>query len=114
MSEYRYYIQNQLDNPVDITDDKKFYDYLISEENVVEHIQAQLAFAKSGHPDHKIQSIIVGVTTAKFIELVDHLSTMYKGFKRMYYFNRNSIPIKLDPHGLEIIRVVDTETINND
>jgi len=111
----KYYIINQRENVVDISNDEVFKEYLISKEDIVEHLRAQLIFMKE-HKDYRIKPILIGVTTEKFTELVSHLSSKYKGFLYSYFVNRNQIPILLQPKGGVMIVILDSEKMakNND
>jgi len=107
----RYYIQNQLEEVVEITADPFMLEFLILEADIKEHIQAQLDYIRDNHPEHNIQAIAIGVTKEKFDAVLDHLCSMYRGFKRMFYANRNVIPIRLEPQGNDLIRIINSDKL---
>lgn len=109
---YRYYIVNQRNNAIDISNDDIFKEYLISIEDIKEHIRAQLVFMKE-HKGYKMKPVLIGTTTDKFIELVKHLCSVYKGFLFSYFVNRNQIPILLEPKGSVMIIILDSEKMTD-
>lgn len=111
---YRYYIENQLGNCLDITDIELFKEFCIGQEEIVEHLQSQLNYVKDGHPKHKLQPVLVGVSTEKFNTLLQYLDKEAKGFKKMYFVNRNMIPIRLMPKGNDLIRIINSEILENE
>lgn len=114
MNNTKYYILNQIDQAIDITDDDNFQQYRIKQEDITEHLKAQLQFIKEGHPKHLIQPVIIGVTAEIFENLLKHLCTTYRGFKYHYFVNRNLIPIRLQPQGADVIRIINSELLIND
>jgi len=111
---YKFVIENQSANPIDISEVPLFGDYTAMQDDLAEHILSQVNYINNGHPDHRIQPIMVGVSNEKFVELVDYLCNNYGGFKRMYYINRNRIPILIYPEAVELIRIVNSENLSND
>lgn len=111
-----YYITNQRGKLVNISADEFMAEFCISKVDIAEHLQAQIRHFKEKDNTHKIQPVMIGVSTSKFQSVVDHLCTTYSGFLRSYFVNRNSISIKMMAGGSEIIRIVDEELIsqNND
>lgn len=111
IEDFKYYVINQRGSAVNITRSRVFEEFLMSKADITEHLKAQLAYIRDGHPEHKIQPIVIGVTSEKFLTLIDELTKRYSGFLSQTYLASNSISIKLTGKGSEIIRIINDQAL---
>jgi hypothetical protein len=109
----KYYIKNQRDFAINVTDDAKLKEFLIDEDTINEHLKAQIAYFKSGHKKHQIQPIVIGVSGLKFIDIVEYLSYKLKGFLRLTLLRQGYVSISLKPNGTEIIKIVNRDLLED-
>ena len=109
-----YYVMNQRNSATNVSNDADMAEFCLSKDDIIEHLEAQVAYLRNGHREHKIQPIVVGVSQEKFVRVVDHLCRHYKGFLATHYLAKGVVPIKLTAKGSEVIRIVNMDMIKEE